>query len=109
MWCPLELPPPILNSITYPNPADGTLYIDLDVVQEQIFQSGAISSVQTTQIQSNQVFSIKLYNRQGNVVRQATATGGRIELDVNNLPEDTYFLHIETNGEIRKEQIVIKR
>jgi hypothetical protein len=108
--CPLDILPPILNSIIYPNPADGTLYIDLDVVvQEQIFQASTTSTIQTFQSQTQQIFNIRLYNKQGNIVRQATATGGRIEFDIDNLPEDTYFLHVETNGEIRKEQVVVKR
>jgi len=30
-------------------------------------------------------------------------------LNVSNLPEGTYYLHVEAHGEIYKEQIIVKR
>jgi hypothetical protein len=86
-----------------PNPVSDILLVDVDVVSTTSSQSA------NTQARTKQTFNIKLYNNQGFILRQATATSGKIEFDVNNLPEGTYYLHIESNGEIKKEQIIIKR
>ncbi|MDR2908214.1 MAG: T9SS type A sorting domain-containing protein [Bacteroidales bacterium] len=109
----LNCPPPQLHSIVYPNPASGTLYIDLNANisgnnQNQVFQQST-SSNQTFQIQSVQTFDICLYDKHGNIVRQQKANQGKIEFNVSNLPKGTYFLHIESNGKIHKEQIIIEK
>jgi|GEM_PF-686027 len=56
------------------------------------------------------IFNIRLYDRFGNIVRRHNQVrSGEIQLDLSNLPEGTYYLHIERNGEIRKEQIIVER
>jgi len=80
-------------SKVYPIPADQTLYIDLD--QGMQSPSGKINS-----------FDIRLYDMQGNMVRQTTAKGGIVQFDVSNLPNGIYFVHIYEG--INKNPEVIK-
>jgi hypothetical protein len=59
---------------------------------------------------------VRLIDKIGTTLRQSTFTHSRndgkakpIKFNVSNLPEGTYYLHVEGNGEIRKQQIIIKR
>jgi len=96
--------PPELQS--YPNPVSDVLTIDLT---QQTQTTETISAFSATQTLSNTTYEIRLVNAQGFIVRQQKASSGKIEFNVSNLPEGTYYLHIERNGEIRKEQILIER
>lgn len=68
-------------AIVYPIPADQILYIDLD----QAGQSPA---------SNNQVFDVRLYDIQGNLVNRTTTRGGIVQFDVSNLPNGIYVVHI---------------
>jgi hypothetical protein len=72
MSWPSPAPPP------YPNPASSTLNIDLE--------AGSAGSTKA--------YDIRLYDEQGNLQRQSTTKGGTVQIDVSNLPNGTYFLHI---------------
>ena len=107
--CPCDCPPwipcphPCDLVFTYsPNPANDELIID--------FQH-----IPTTEGKT-ETYSIKLLNNLGFVQRESVFNHRRadgrtrsVKIDVSALPEGTYYLHIEANGEIYKEQIVIKR
>ena len=93
---------------SYPNPVSDILYVNLDMVIEEQRTTSSGQSNQAPK-QPIQPFDIRLYNKQGVVVRQAKASEGTVEFNVYNLPEGTYFLHIEYEGEIEKHQIIIKR
>ena len=58
---------------------------------------------------SEQVFDIRLFNAHGMIVRQQRTQARTIQFDVSNLPEGTYYLHIEHGGEIEKHQIIVQR
>jgi len=89
------------NVIVFPNPADNTLVIDLTQQTE-----ADLLDVQTT---SDVIYDIRLFNAQGFIVRRQQARTGRVEFDVSNLPEGTYYLHIDRNNEIEKIQIIVRR
>ncbi|MDR1951507.1 MAG: T9SS type A sorting domain-containing protein, partial [Bacteroidales bacterium] len=63
----------------------------------------------TTQTAQKQMFDIRLFDKHGNVVRQTKASSGKVEFDVSRLSEGTYFLHIEGNGKLHKEQIIVEQ
>jgi len=67
------------GSNVYPNPVSGTLYIDI--------APSAVSNVQIT-------YDVRLYDSQGNLLRQTSTKGGTIEFNVTNLPDGIYYLHI---------------
>jgi len=73
------------------------------------FTENARVAVSANRIEQNIIYDIRLFNAQGVVVRQQQTKTGKIEFNVTNLPEGTYFLHIERNGQIQKEQITVER
>jgi hypothetical protein len=104
--------PPELNGIVYPNPASGTLYVDLDeAINTQNQNLNLNSTTTTTQITQNQTYDIRLYDSQGNIRRRRQAASGKIEFDVSRLPEGTYYLHIYDgiNPKPSMQQIVVER
>jgi hypothetical protein len=89
-------PPPIptVNSaiIAYPNPTGSVLNVEID--REAIFQT----------------YDIRLYNGQGNLLRQAASQGEKVEFNVGSLPNGIYYLHVYDgiNEKPEKRQIVVQ-
>ena len=65
-------------SPAYPNPVNNVLNIKLE---EPL-------------INANTTYDVRLYNGQGNQVRQQNFKGGIVQLNVSNLPNGFYYLHI---------------
>ena len=85
-------------SPAYPNPVSGILNVD-------------VGSTANTQARTNLTYDVRLYNVLGNMVRQAGITGGgTVRLDVSNLPDGFYYLHIYDGVSQTPElqQIVVK-
>jgi hypothetical protein len=91
------------NVEIYPNPVSDILYIDLDTSQRQSV-SPAVSA-------NSADYDLRLYDGQGNMLRQQQTKGGTVQFNVQNLPEGIYYLHIydgvSATPEIR--QIVVER
>ena len=68
------------KSPAYPNPVNDVLSIELD--------SQSVSNVQ------NPTFDVRLYDGQGNIVRQQSNKGGTVQFNVSSLPDGIYYLHI---------------
>jgi len=77
----------LCNIIVYPNPVDNTLTIET-------------GNQQTT----GSAFDIRLYDGQGNLLRQTTTKGDKVQFNVSNLPNGIYFLHVN-DGVIEKPEI----
>ena len=85
---------------SYPNPVNDVLHLELN--------SQATTSLQRA---SAATYEIRLYNQYGIPLRSITITNGSKEqLNVSNLPDGTYFLHIYDgiNPVPEKRQIVVK-
>jgi len=100
----------------HPNPVSNVLTIDLTQVETpEAFTSTPLSdrvrasTSASTRANTNEVFNIRLFNAQGMIVRQQRTSAATIQFDVSNLPEGTYYLHIEHGGEIEKHQIIVQR
>lgn len=76
----------------YPNPATDVLNVTL--------QS---SDMQTFSVKNKSACQIRLFSGQGNLVRQASTSGEEIQLNVSNLPNGYYFLHIYMDNENKPE------
>ena len=76
----------------YPNPATDVLNVNL--------QS---SDMQTFSVTNKSAYQIRLFNGQGNLVRQATTSGEEIQLNVSSLPNGYYYLHIYMDNENKPE------
>ena len=66
----------------YPNPVSDVLNIETG--------TSASVKVQGTSI----TYDVRLYNDQGNLLRQAKNKGGTVQFNVSALPDGIYFLHI---------------
>jgi len=86
--------------VAYPNPASDILNIEID--SEALKQSN-INAKDVT-------FDIRLYNRLGNLLRQANTQGNTVQFNVLNLPDGIYYLHIydEVNSMPKIQQIIVK-
>ena len=82
----------------YPNPVSDILTIEINV------QAVANSKI-------NPQFDVRLYDMQGNLQRNTTTTkAGTVQLNVTNLPDGNYFLHIYDGVDATPfmKQIVVK-
>ena len=70
----------------YPNPTGGTLYIDIDAAAAQ----DKLPPI----VRNNLAFDVRLYDGHGAMLRNAKTNGGKIEFNVENLPNGTYYLHV---------------
>jgi len=68
----------------YPNPANNILYIEIDAADIQSLLS----------VKVNLTFDVRLYDGQGNMLRNTKTKGGIVEFDVSNLTEGMYYLHV---------------
>jgi hypothetical protein len=83
----------------YPNPASGILNIEID---GQAFARS---------VKSDPVFDIRLYNGQGNLLRQKKISGGKTEFNVSSLPAGIYYLHVYDGVSDKPDmrQIIVER
>jgi len=107
--CSIQLPN--LHSISYPNPADNILNIEID--ENAVMQTKSLdeqTAIGSKIIRQNAAYDIRLYDGLGNLLRQASTTGGKIEFNVANLPNGIYYLHIYdgVNEKPEMRQIVVQ-
>ena len=74
----------------YPNPVSDIL--NIEITQQAIDRAKAASGNPTGAIEP--VFDIRLYDGQGNQLRQTTAKSGNVTFNVSSLPDGIYYLHI---------------
>ena len=68
--------------IAWPTPTSDILYVEIDTDTD-------------ARAQSITAFDIRLYNEQGNLLRQTTtARDSKAEFNLSNLPNGTYYLHV---------------
>lgn len=97
----ITVKPSSKSTVFYPNPVSDVLNIEIDDVLVKNTQSLA----------TDPAFDIRLYDGLGNLLSQAKTQGGAAQLNVSNLSEGFYYLHIYDEEFNLKEQhqIVIKR
>jgi len=95
--------PPPSSTLSYPNPVSDILYIDIE--QYMIENANVVGRSQQTPN-----YDIRLYDGQGNLLRQTFAQDGSVQFNVSNLSNGVYYLHIY-NG-VRKtpemQQIIVQ-
>jgi len=87
------------NVLLYPNPVVDILYVEFD------------QEVVATRQREDIVYDVRLFDGQGNMVRQTTTRGGTVQFNVANLPVGIYYLHIfdGLSGEPQIQQIMVER
>ena len=85
----------------YPNPVYDILTVEIDSDAAQALLP----------VKASLTFDVRLYDGQGNMLRQATTKGGMVQFSVSGLPYGIYYLHIydgvNSTPEIR--QIIVER
>lgn len=81
------------SSKVYPNPVEQTLFIDINNQMKDI-QSAEVNALSASSPSSESVYEIRLFNIQGTLVRSMKSEEGQTTMDVSNLPNGNYFLHI---------------
>ncbi len=84
----------------YPNPASSELNI------EQVQTDGNAITVAAG---SEREVDITLFDKNGKKLKTGKGKNGKLVLDVHDLPNDTYILHVNDGKEVFKHQIVIDR
>ena len=84
--------------IVYPNPAADVLNIEID-------DDAAKSRTERFELE------FRLYDGQGNMLRQSAAKGGSVQINLSGLPDGIYYLHVYdgTNNAPEIRQIMIER
>jgi Zn-dependent metalloprotease len=77
----------------YPNPTSGILNIEIDETAVSEMQAAAAGDRQL-KLKRDNTFDIRLYDGQGNLLRQKKISGGRTEFNVSGLPSGIYYLHV---------------
>ena len=87
------------SSLVYPNPVNDVLTVEINVPN-----SVGISSTATS-------YDLRLYDSQGNLLRQQFTAGGTVQFNVSGLPEGIYYLHIFDGVSATPEihQIIVER
>ena len=83
----LESPAP---APVYPNPVSDILNIETG----QIANSTKQTIISGKQFNIDPVYDVRLYDGQGNLLRQQKTKGGTVQFNVSNLPDSQYYLHI---------------
>jgi len=100
---------PIPIMLSYPNPVSDVLNIEID--EEEITKTKSLEQTAKVAKTIETVYDIRLYDGQGNLLRQTTTKGGKIQFNVSNLPNGIYYLHVydgvSETPEIR--QIMVER
>ncbi|WP_411275520.1 T9SS type A sorting domain-containing protein [Daejeonella sp.] len=88
--------------VAYPNPASTEL--NISNTEETAIKDG------TPKDGSNPEFLVRLYNEKGNILRSAKNPKGSkgVKLDITDVPNGTYYLHIIKGKEVVRKQIIIQ-
>jgi len=88
----------------YPNPTDNMLYIEQDM--EDFGQSTSDMIIEAAS-----TYDIRLYDGQGNLLRQTNTKGGTVQFNVANLPVGFYYLHVHEGASAPTEihQVMVER
>jgi len=94
-----------IPALTYPNPVSDILNIEIDEVA--ILQE---KDNQQTDARADITNEIRLYDEQGNVLRQAKTKFGIVQFNVSSLPNGIYYLHVfyGVNTPPSMQQIVVE-
>ena len=95
-------------SFAYPNPVSDILTVDLDSVTEGYAPEQSPSDAQ--RFKPDPAYDVRLYDGQGNLLRQQKAKGGTVQFNVSSLPVGIHYLHIydEVNTTPIMEAIVVE-
>ncbi len=97
----------------FPNPANE--YTELNLYSSNELSDVQKNSKSTISIPYNELsqnmdeYEIQIWHESKGLVKQMKSCDKRLQIPTNSLPEGTYFLLVFINGEVHKQQLIIKR
>lgn len=92
-----------------PNPASNTLTIQSTPAAFLSSPNSLTTDSEPTNKEIKEIlYTTRLLNSQGAVLKSGISKDGRVDLDVSDVPMGTYYLHVNNGVETVKSQIVIK-
>ena len=69
-----------------------------------------LQTTNTKPLDSDPICDVRLYDGQGNLLRQQKTKGGTVQFNVANLPDGIYYLHVYDviNGKPEMLQIMVE-
>ena len=92
-------------AMVFPNPVSDILNIEFD--QEAIAQAKSLEQTDFKSIKRDATYDIRLYDGYGILLRQAQTQGEKVEINVTNLSNGFYYLHIYDGISEKPEMIQI--
>lgn len=86
----------------FPNPVQKEL-----IIEDVFLQDSNVTTISDETIPQD--FSITLFNSQNSKVKSGLSAKGKLILDVQDLPNGLYYLHVQKGEELTVEQIQIKK
>jgi len=94
------------NSFTIgPNPTSETF----EIIREDQSTITAQTSSSTSYPNQFNNFEVKLYNEYSQIVRIGKSNQNKVKLDVKELPEGMYYIHIRSGTQVIKKQVIISK
>ena len=89
--------------IFYPNPASGMVNIKIDTERYE-------NASNARGVNMDPTYDIRLYNGQGNLVRNTTTKSDKTQLNLSGLPNGVYYLHVYDgiSGKPEVKQIIVQ-
>ncbi|TAE35410.1 MAG: T9SS C-terminal target domain-containing protein [Sphingobacteriales bacterium] len=91
-----------------PNPANTELNVSINATS--LLKTSSFSTTEEIPTPESIQFEISIYNDKGKKITQQKNEAGvnDITIDTQNIPNGTYFIHINDGAEIIKKQIIIQ-
>lgn len=94
----------------FPNPVSNVLTIEMDQNASTQTATGQTTTGDKV-IKFGKTYDIRLYDGQGNLLRQTSNKGGTTQFNVSNLPNGIYYLHVYdgVNAQPEVQRIIVER
>lgn len=92
----------------YPNPSYGELFVEYVVEENQIGELSEKESKTLTIKPTSIIFKVDIFDRTEKLVGTAESKDNKVYLDTKGLQPGTYYLHIYSDSQVIKEQILIR-
>lgn len=85
----------------YPNPSDSELFVEEHIEED--------STIEKSSLLTEPTFNVELFNGSGKKIKERKSDNSKVVLNVQDLQDGNYYLHIIKEGKTIKHHIVISR
>ena len=88
-----------------PNPANDLITVAL---MEEVKGSLATNTASSASKSNHETFTVELYDKNQKMLARSHSKAEKVRLNVRNLPNNTYYIHIRYKNEIQRHQIMVE-